>query len=162
MILYPLEEIPIFEDLTAYQIGLLNQIFSSVQCEEDEVIFEQDTEAECLFIIADGEVEIVFNPDDGEPIHVSQITKGGVFGWSAAFGSGRYTSGAICTQCSTLMKVKGEDLKILRQNHPETGILILERLAEVVSERFESSDTHSQVVAMLENALKNGLKLIGG
>jgi len=90
------------------------------------------------------------------------VGKGGVFGWSAAFGTGTYTSGAVCRGNVELLKVKGDDLKTLRQNHPETGILILERLAEVVAERLESSTTHSQVVALLEHALKNGVRPIGG
>lgn len=61
-----------------------------------------------------------------------------------------------------MLIVPGEDLKKFRQNHPETGILILKRLAAVVAERFKSSAMHEQVVALLEHALTNGVKPIGG
>jgi hypothetical protein len=61
-----------------------------------------------------------------------------------------------------MIRVRGTDLKMLRENHPETGILILERLAALVAKRIENSDDHSQVVAFLEHGLKNGVKPIGG
>jgi CRP-like cAMP-binding protein len=107
-------------------------------------------------------VSIDFNPDDGDPITVARIQEGGVFGWSAAFGSKSYTSGAISLTDTQLLKVLGDDLKILRKNHPETGILILRRLAEVVAERMKNDTTHRQVYALLEHALTNGVRPIGG
>jgi hypothetical protein len=85
-----------------------------------------------------------------------------VFGWSAAFGNETYTSGAVCNSPTKLLKVHGCDLKKLRQNHPETGILILKRLASVVAERLKCSETHEQIVALLEHGLQNGIKPIGG
>jgi CRP-like cAMP-binding protein len=157
-----LHRIPIFKDLTSDQLSLLEAIFVVEECAEGNMIFEQDSTADYLYILAAGEVAIEFNPDDGAPITVARIQEGGVFGWSAAFGSGTYTSGAVCLAESRFLKVLGDDLKTLRQNHPETGILVLERLAAVVAERLKCSETHSQVLAMLEHGLTNGIKPIGG
>jgi toluene monooxygenase system ferredoxin subunit len=155
-------QLSIFSDLTPEQFDLLEPIFSIAKCQQDQVIFEQDADADYLYIVISGRVAIVFKPDDGEAITVARIRNGGVFGWSAAFGSGRYTSGAVCKADTCLLKVLGEDLKKLRQNHPETGILILERLAAVVAERLKNTSTHNQVVALLEHGLTNGVKPIGG
>jgi CRP-like cAMP-binding protein len=156
------QQIPIFKDLTGDQLALLEPVFVIEECGEGDVIFEQDSAADYLYILAAGEVAIKFNPDDDSPIMVAKIQEGGVFGWSAAFGSGTYTSGAVCLADSQLLKVLGEDLKTLRQNHPKTGVLILERLAAVVAERLKCSETHGQVLAMLEHGLTNGVKPIGG
>lgn len=156
------QRIPIFKDLTGDQLALLKPIFVIEECGEGEVIFEQDSTADYLYILVEGEVAIEFDPDDDSPIMVAKIHEGGVFGWSAAFGSGTYTSGAVCLADSQFLKVLGEDLKTLRQNHPKTGILILERLAAVVAERLKCSETHNQVLAMLEHGLTNGIKPIGG
>jgi CRP-like cAMP-binding protein len=155
-------QIPVFADLTKDQIDLLEPIFSITNCNEGQVIFEQGEVADYLYIVISGKVAIRFKPDDGESITVSRIQDGGVFGWSAAFGSGKYTSGAVCKSNVCLLKVLGEDLKEIRQNHPETGILILERLATVVAERLKSSSMHEQVLALLEHGLTNGIKPIGG
>ena len=156
------DQLPIFYEFSPSQRDLLEPLLSLCDCSANEVIFEQGEDVEYLFILIDGEVAIRFKPDDGEAITVAHIKKGGVFGWSAAFGRHKYTSGAACVTKTRLLRMRGEDLRKLRQNHPKTGILILERLAAVVVERMQSSHAQSQVVAMLEDALKNGIKPIGG
>ena len=157
-----INQLSIFTGLTSDQITLLEPILSLSDCQVDEVIFKQGAVADFLYIIVNGEVAIIFKPDDGGPITVARLQNGGVFGWSAAFGSDTYTSGAVCMADTQLLKVGGDDLKKLRQNHPETGILILERLAAVVAERLKCSSTHNQVVALLEHGLLNGVKPLGG
>lgn len=156
------QQIPIFADLNPSQLKIIDGIFELDLCSKNEIIFEQGDSSNYLYIVVDGEVIIHFKPDDAELIEVATIKNGGVFGWSAAFGSETYTSGATCTVKTQLLKVLGEDLKKLRKKHPETGILILERLAAVVAERMKHSSAHDQVVALLEHALTNGVKPIGG
>jgi len=156
------DQLAIFEGMDKSQRELLKSYFVECECNHEEVIFAQGDIAEFLFVVIDGEVTIQFKPDDGPQLAVSRIQNGGVFGWSAAFGSGFYTSGAICTASAKLLRVRGTDLKMLREKHPETGILILERLAALVARRMENNGNHSQVVAFLEHGLKNGIKPIGG
>ena len=156
------DQLAIFDGMDAQQRTLLRKYFTLCDCLADDVVFEQGTPADFLYVVLDGEVSVRFKPDDGPELVVNRIKNGGVFGWSAAFGSGAYTSGATCQQPTTLLRVRGDDLKMLRENYPETGILILERLAAIVAERMESEGGHSQVVAFLEHGLKNGVKPIGG
>ena len=155
-------QIPIFAGLTPAQLEILEEIFELELCLDDGFIFEQGDIAEYLYIVVEGEVIIYFKPDDGETITVAIIKHGGVFGWSSAFGSDTYTSGASCTANTNLLRVRGKDLKKLHIQHPKMGLLILERLAAVVAERMRNSSTHTQVVALLEHALTNGVKPIGG
>jgi CRP-like cAMP-binding protein len=156
------DQLAIFEGMDTAQRDLLKSYFVVCGCNHEEVIFAQGDVAEFLYVVIEGEVSILFKPDDGPHLVVSRIQDGGVFGWSAAFGSGFYTSGATCTASAKLLRVRGTDLKMLRENHPETGILILERLAALVARRMEKNGDHSQVVALLEHGLKNGVKPIGG
>ena len=152
----------IFEGMDNSQRTLLRKLFIICHCTDDEIVFEQGERADYLYVVVKGEVAVRFKPDDGPELVVSRIKEGEVFGWSAAFGSGRYTSGAVCTAAAILLRVRGSDLKMLREKHPETGILILERLAVNIARRMENSQDHSQVVAFLEHGLKNGVKPIGG
>ena len=158
----PFDQIPLFNDLSNSQLALLKPLFHLCDCQVDEVIFEQGDIAKYLFIVIDGSVAIRYKPDDGPKLDVTRIQPGGVFGWSAAFGSGFYTSGASCLTDCKLLRVQGRKLKQLRENHPETGILILERLAAIVAKRLKGSKEHAQVMAFLEHGLKNGVKPIGG
>ncbi|MBM3143860.1 MAG: Crp/Fnr family transcriptional regulator [Chloroflexi bacterium] len=155
-------QLDLFMDLNLAQLASLAPLFTFCTCGENDVIFEQGDPAEYLYIVLEGCVAICFYPDDGEPIVVAHIGKDDVFGWSAAFGSGTYTSGAICLEKTKLLCVRGEDLKKFYEKHSETGILILDRLARVVARRLKRTHTHDQVVAMLEHGLKNGIKPLGG
>ncbi len=155
-------KLKIFEGLNSVQLASLAPLFNICNCDENEVIFSQGDLAEHLYVVVEGCVAICFNPDDGEPIIVAHIEKDDVFGWSAAFGSDYYTSGATCLEKTTLLCVRGEDLKNFHEKHPKTGILVLDRLAKVVARRLKRTHTHDQVVAMLEHGLKNGVKPLGG
>ena len=156
------DQLALFEGMNASQRDLLKSYFMMCECNGEEMIFAQGDVAEYLYVVIEGEISILFKPDDGPQLVVSRIQSGGVFGWSAAFGSGYYTSGALCNTSAKMMRVRGTDLKMLRENHPETGILILQRLATIVAKRVENSQDHSQVVAFLEHGLKNGVRPIGG
>jgi len=133
------------------QVEILNPIMEDVRFSESQVIFGQGDPAEYLYFVITGSVSIRFKPEDGPILSVADVEEGGVFGWSSALGSACYTSSAICTEEGQFVKIAGEDLKKLCQEHPETGILILNRLAGVIAQRLRG--THEQVVALLHRGL---------
>ncbi len=144
----------LFEDLSIDDQNLLRPLFLHCSYQSGNIIFRQGDPAEMLYIVMAGKVRIFFKPEDGPELTVSTINPGGVFGWSAVFGSVDYTSGAVCEKDVDLLCVRGDDLKNLCEDKPETGILIIERLAAVVAERLRS--THTQVVELLTEGLRNG------
>ena len=117
------------------------------------VVFEQNAPAEKLYILVDGKVEIRFKPDDGEQLTVTEIDEGGIFGWSSALGRESYTSCAVSIGASTAFSVLGEELKQLCEQYPDTGVIILERLAAVIAQRLQK--THAYVVDMLHEGIKS-------
>jgi CRP-like cAMP-binding protein len=153
--------VELFEDIESEQFAKIKPLFKPCQYQAGETIFEQGEQADSLFILVDGVVAIRFDPHDGEILTVATIEKDGVFGWSAVFGSDTYTSGAICMEDAQLLCVDGCDLKEFNKKDPKTCILILNRLAKVVAQRLKRSHRHSQVVAMLENGLNDGIKPLG-
>ena len=50
----------------------------------------------------------------------------------------------------------GSDLQSLCERYPDTGALILDRLSDLIAERLQH--THPEVVALLENGIRNGTK----
>lgn len=149
------DKLVIFDGLNQEQRKELVPLFTPCDYYPDSHIFEQGEPAEFLYIVVVGEVVVNFKPDDGPPLTVARINPGGVVGWSAALGSRTYTSGAICITYTQMLRVRGSDLRRLCDDHHETGNLILNRLAEVIAQRL--SNTHEQVVALLELGLRNGL-----
>jgi CRP-like cAMP-binding protein len=115
------------------------------------ILFDQGDLTECLYVVVDGEVVIRYKPDDGPALIVAHVHRDGVVGWSAAIGSPVYTSSAVCVTESELLRISNSDLRRLCADHPQTGALLLERLATVVAERLRN--THGQIMALLEQGM---------
>lgn len=141
------------EGFTEKQVELMRPLIEDVRYEAGQVIFKQGEQADYLYFVLEGRVSIQFNPDDGPVLTVSEIEQGGVFGWSSALGSACYTSSAVCTEWGHFIRMNGCELKNLCQEHPDTGILILNRLASVIAQRLRG--THEQVVQLLHRGLNN-------
>lgn len=151
-------QLPFFDGLTPDQLELLRPLFVPCDCYSGTVLFEQGDSAENLFIVVVGEVTIQHKPHDAPPITLTRVHPGGVVGWSAALGNREYTSGAICSRYSQMLRVRGEDLRNLCEQYPDTGILILERLATVIAERLRN--THDHVMTLLKQGLGNGTRML--
>jgi CRP/FNR family transcriptional regulator, cyclic AMP receptor protein len=152
--------LPIFQGMTAAQHDLLRPLFVPCDFYDQTVIFEQGEAAEFLYIVVDGEVVVSFKPDDGPAITVARIPQGGVVGWSAALGSRKYTSEAYCAGYTQLLKIRGVELRKLCEQDPDTGVILLDRLAAVIAQRLTNS--HDQVLALLELGLRSGVNSTGG
>jgi len=149
------EQLPLFRDLSSTQLRLLRPMFIPSECYPGMVLFEQGDPAEFLYLVVAGEVVIRYKPEDGPTITVTRVHSGGVVGWSAALGNRVYTSAAVCSDCAQMLRVRGSDLRKLCEDDPETGILVLERLAWIIAERLHN--THEQVVTLLKQGLHSGI-----
>ena len=149
------DQLPLFRDLTPAQLDLIRPLFVACECHPGTVLFEQGEPAIFLYLITSGEVVIRYQPeDDHENITVTHVRDGGMVGWSAVIGRRFYTSAAICSQYTRLLRVRGSDLQAMCEQHPDPGLCILDRLANMVAERVHGG--HPQIVALLELGLRNG------
>lgn len=149
------QHLPLFQDLSPAQIHLLRPMFVPCECYTGSVLFEQGDPANYLYMVVDGEVIIRYKPEDGSEITIARVRPGGVVGWSAVLGNRQYTSAAVCTEYTQMLRVRRRDLRYLCEEHPETGILILERLAWVIAERLRH--THEQVISLLKQGIHIGI-----
>jgi CRP-like cAMP-binding protein len=150
----------LFRNLLPGQLKLLYPLFIPCEFMADTLLFEQGDPADNLFAVVSGEVVVNFKPDDGPIITVARVQPGSIVGWSAALGSRRYTSSAICTTYTQLLRVRGDDLRRLCLQHPDTGAVFLDRLATVIAERLHS--THDLVLSLLQLGLTTTVEKHGG
>ena len=153
-----MNRVAIFKELNEDQIELLRPLFETFSCEPGTVIFQQGEQAEFLYLVIEGKVDMSFKPYDGIPITISHVDKGGLFGWSAVVGSDKYTSSAVAIEAVDAFRVHGSDLRKFCREHPEAGKDILERLADGVSFRWK--DAHTQVKAILFQGMTEKSHLI--
>jgi CRP-like cAMP-binding protein len=152
-----LEQFPLFEGFSEDQMALLRPLFIPSECHAGTVLFDQGEPAVYFYLMISGEVAIHYKPEDDQDIVITRIKPGEMIGWSAVIGRRNYTSAAICTECTELLRVRGADLQTLCTQHPETGYQFIDQIAEIVAQRLESS--HPQVLQLLENGLRSGAHL---
>lgn len=143
----------LFKDLSIAHLDLIASISEQVSLAKDRIIFEQGARANYLFVLQDGQVVIRYKPYDGPSLLVARIAAGGVFGWSAALRRDIYTSSAIALEDSRAIRISGENLQRLCEQRPETGKIVLERLARIVSERLRN--THTEILGILSQGADN-------
>ena len=152
-----LQQFPLFDGFSEEQMTLLRPLFVPSECHAGTVLFEQGEPALYFYLMISGEVAIHYKPEDDQDIVITRIKPGGMVGWSAVIGRRSYTSAAVCTEYTELLRVRSSDLQDLCAQHPETGYQFVDRIAEVVAHRLESS--HPQVLQLLENGLRKGAHL---
>jgi len=146
--------IPLFHGLEPAQIALIRPLFESFVCEKGTVIFKQGAPAHYLYLILKGDVEIQYKPYDGPPITLTRLQSGDVFGWSAVVGSPKYTSSIVSASGIDAIRIHRKLLWKMVDEHPETGRLIIDRLARIVSPRWENA--HMQIQSLLNSSQMNG------
>lgn len=154
-----IEHLSLLGELNEEELNALLPLIEEVTCKAEEEIFKQGEEAKYFYMVVEGEVTIHFNPKGEAALIISNLGKGDMFGWSSVLGSHTYTSGAMCAKDGKLLRIKGNDLKKLCQERPQTGILIIERIASLIARRL--TNTQEQVVGLLNNGLQDK-KITGG
>jgi CRP-like cAMP-binding protein len=140
-----------FNGLSAADIQLLMPFFAPQTWVAGTVVFEQGDCAEYLYLVVKGELTIRYKPEDGPIMNLTRIQPGGIFGWSAAMGNPTYTSGAVCALDSEVLRIRGTDMRMLFEKHPELGKVILNRLSAIIAERQRGQQ------ARVNSMLKNGM-----
>lgn len=132
---------------------LLKPLFEPYTCTAGTVVLQQGKRADYLYLIVSGSAEVSYKPYDGNPITVSHVEKGGLFGWSAVVGSEYYTSSTIAIEPLEAVRVRGIDLRKFCIEHPDAGKELLERLANSVSSRW--ANANEQVRSILAQGMKS-------
>jgi CRP-like cAMP-binding protein len=144
-------QLPLFRGLSKEQIDRIEPLFQLCRFSKNHTIFQQGQTAQFFYILLKGEVEIRYKPYDAPPLMVARLAPGSVFGWSSVLGRDTYTSAAIALLRSDVYCTGLIDLKKMIRTYPETGDILLDRLAGVIAERIRS--THTKVLALIKEGL---------
>lgn len=128
-------ELQLFMGLSSAELQLIEPFFTPQTWVAGTVIFNQGDCADYLYLVVKGEIVIRYKPDDGPQMTMSHIPPGGIFGWSAAMNKSIYTSGASCTLDSEVLRIQGNDLRMICEKHPALGKTLLDRLTIIVAQR---------------------------
>lgn len=141
--------IPLFENLSAEQSSMLIKAFEFFACPPGTILFEQGDSAGYLYLILKGKALISYKPYDGPRIMITRLKDGDVFGWSAVVGGNKYSSSVASETDLETIRIRRDLLLEIILQYPETGKIIIDRLALNVSPRWKNA--HEQIKPLMKN-----------
>ncbi len=108
-----LKAVTLFEGLTAQQLVPVADILTQVTYEEDDIVFEEGTEGHALFLIIDGEVDVM----KGER-KVATLGVGEVFGEMAVLDRAVRSATIRVRRDVVLFRIAREDFQDLLELYP--------------------------------------------
>ena len=146
-----IQHIRLFKGFDQIQLEKMQALFVSCWEGQGSLLFRQGALADHFYILVDGEVEIRYKPEDGPEISVTRVRGEGIVGWSAVLGNQTYSSTAVCETGCEMLQVDSSNLHDFCITNPETGKIIIERLAGLIAERLRN--THHEVISLMEQGL---------
>lgn len=152
MLVAELAHVSLFEGLSQDQMALIYPLLELCDYSCDKVIFEQGDAAHYLYIVLKGMVLVRYRAYDGPMITVARSGPGDIFGWSSVLGRPTYSSDAVALEDSIIIRINGKGMQRICENHPDTGVILLERLANVVADHLRN--THDQILDILTQGVE--------
>ncbi len=122
-----LRTVPLFAGLDAQQLAPVTEILQQVDVEEYDVVFEEGQEGHALYIIADGEVDIL---KDGR--RIASLTAPDCFGEMAVLDHATRSATVQARTDVALYKISREDFQDLVELYPALSRGIIKVLAQRV------------------------------
>jgi CRP/FNR family transcriptional regulator, cyclic AMP receptor protein len=143
-----LRQADIFFELTASQIELISAVAEERRYMMDEVIFEEQTSGQELYVIAEGEVHILINPaligqasKDGKPYTVAVMRRGQSFGEVSLVDEGKRSASARSGRHDThLVIIPRNKLMLLCETYPQLGFRLMRNLAADLAMKIRNTD----------------------
>ena len=148
-----IRRIPLFQDLSDEQLERIKPLVDVFTCPANQPIFEQDEQANYLYLLVRGTVALEYKPYDGTRITLTRLHAGDAFGWSSVVGGKTYTSSITSETEVEAVRIRGSVLQKMCRENPDIGCVLLDRLAESVSGRWKNS--REQVHAILDREINN-------
>jgi CRP/FNR family transcriptional regulator, cyclic AMP receptor protein len=143
-----LKQADIFQELTNTQLELVASICTERHFQIGDVIFEESTPGDELYIIANGEINIVVDPaligkadTSNSPHTIATLRRGQSFGEVSLVDEGLRSAGARCAQQDThLIVIPRDKLMLLCDTYPQLGYRLMRNLAADLAMKIRNTD----------------------
>ncbi len=140
-----IKEIEIFQGLSSRQIDMIATICNEKHYAADQIIFEENTRGDELYVIIKGEVDIQLDPALlGKPANgpqtVATLTRGQSFGEVALVDDGLRSARAKSASNTVILVIKHQTLMQLCASYPELGFIIMRNLAADLAMKLRNTD----------------------
>ncbi len=142
-----LQHADIFDELTSTQLELVSSICDERHYHAGDVIFEENTIGEEMYVIASGTVEIQVDPaligteSTQGAFTIATFRRGQVFGEVSLVDEGLRSASARCSENNThLVVIPRERLMLLCDQYPTLGYKLMRNLAADLAMKIRHTD----------------------
>jgi len=138
-----LKQSDIFYQFTPTQLELVANLCQEVSFAEGDIIFRENSSSKELYVIAQGEVDILFNSSErdkkGDTV-IAKLRRGQSFGEVALVDEGLRSASARAAEKDTKLLVIGRDkLVMLCETYPHLGYRLMFNLAADLAMKIRNS-----------------------
>jgi CRP/FNR family transcriptional regulator len=150
----PLNSCFLFTGLSPSQIERIAAITQEQQFQKDQWLFHEDQEAQHLYLVKDGAVELLFKVEDAIEIPIAIIRPGnGSLGVGALIEPYRYSLSGRCLDDSTLSVIARTQLHELMDDDSELRCIIMTNLSKKLFNRLK--ETRQEVKIHFMNLVRS-------
>lgn len=144
-----LKQSDIFYQFSATQLELVANLCHEIVFQEGETIFRENSEGKELYVIAQGEVEILINPalvgspanGEQEDARIATLRRGQSFGEVALVDEGLRSATARASQKDTrLLVIPRDKIIMLCETYPQLGYRLMNNLAADLAMKIRNTD----------------------
>ncbi|NTU61930.1 MAG: cyclic nucleotide-binding domain-containing protein [Chloroflexi bacterium] len=141
----------VFYDLTKAQLEMLASICEERVAKLGDILFEENSQGDEMFVIARGAVEILVDPSivggpgakkrGSMPVTIATLRGGQTFGEIALVDQGLRTASARCAETETqLLSLQRNKFMRLCDTYPEMGYRVMRNIAADLAFKIRGSD----------------------
>jgi len=142
-----LKQSDVFFQLTPAQLELVANLCQVFTYQAGEIVFKENSSSKELYIIAQGEVEILISHGSSEPpgkedeTLIARLRRGQSFGEVALVDEGLRSASARAAQADThLLVIPRERLITLCETYPQLGYRLMHNLAADLAMKIRNTD----------------------
>ena len=135
-----LRQVPVFEDFEPKELSVIEKLVHHRTYKPNEYIFRRNAPGEGLYIILQGNVDIMTESETGEMNLVASFREGDFFGDLSLLDREPRSASAISKDHSELLGFFRPDLSGILKRKPDLGVKILFNVAKVIGERLRKTN----------------------
>ena len=143
-----LSQVDLFAGLSERLLASIAGLCEEFSCVEGEGLFRESEEAKRLYFLLEGRVALqVQLTSHLESLTVTVIDSPGQgIGWSGSIPPHYYTASALCQIDCHLVAINGQELMRLLEQEPARGLVVMQRVVELISRRLRDSRAAFQLI----------------
>lgn len=136
-----LKQIELFKGLNELQLNIVIEKIKVEKHRKSTMIFNQNNIRQNLYVIVEGEVELIKRTPYGNEKRLSVFGKHDFLGEGALMDDSPHSTSARTTSDTTTLALSREKFKELLAEHSNVALDILSKIARVISRRISSANT---------------------